>query len=76
MQPEELAKALGRLEEGMETLKRNTEEIPTIATGLALVKSDVDDMKPRVKKHEKMFNIGSGVFLVISTLLALFEELR
>lgn len=58
--------ALGQLQESVKNIKENTDQIPNLATGLALVTRDVNIIKPKVEKHQKVMWVGSGVLAVFS----------
>lgn len=65
MDQTELAKAIGRIEANIKDVKAQTAKIPEIAVGLALVKQDMETIKPKVARHEKVMWVGSGVWAAI-----------
>ena len=63
---QQLFTAIGELKGSMIEIKKNTDKIPDLASGLLVAQDTIKDMKPKVERHQRVMIFGSGVMAVFS----------
>lgn len=62
----QLFTAIGELQGSLKEIKKNTDKIPDLASGLQIAQNNIKDMKPKVERHQRVMLFGSGVMAVFS----------
>ena len=63
---------LGNIEGQLQQIQKNTDRIPDFGERLKAAEDDLGDMKPVVKRHDRMLWAGSGVMAVCTAAWAYF----